>query len=98
MEAYASGNWLVKAGKEADFIRKWEEWLQWSRDHVDGFRWAKLMRSGSDPRRFVSISEWESEKARGDWMGRAEFQEMLQGVRALTDEFMGGDYKLEAAV
>ena len=98
MDAYASGNWLVKQGKEAEFVRTWRDWLQWTRDNADGFKWAKLMRSADDSRRFVSVSQWESEKARTDWKSHSEFQQKFANARALTDEFMGGDYNEEVAI
>lgn len=98
MYAYTSGNWLAKQGKEAEFIRQWRDWMEWNRDHADGFQWAKLMRSADDPRRFVSIAQWGSERERADWMSRSQFQPMFDGVKALTDEFMGGGYNEEVAV
>lgn len=98
MDAYASGNWLVKQGKETEFIATWRAWLEWSRVHAQGLRWAKLMRSADDPRRFVSISAWENEKARADWKTSDEFKKMFADVRALTDEFVGGDYNELVAI
>jgi heme-degrading monooxygenase HmoA len=92
MEVYASGNWLVKEGKEEEFIRAWRSWFEGFRDHTPGMKWARLIRSVDDPRRFVSISIWESEKARDDWMATAEFPASLARIQALTDEFVGGRY------
>jgi heme-degrading monooxygenase HmoA len=92
MDVYASGNWLVKEGKEEDFVRAWRSWFEWSRDHAPGLRGAILIRSMDDPRRFVSMSTWESEKARADWMATDEFRTSFAGAKALTDEFVGGQY------
>ena len=98
MYAYASGNWLVKKGKEAEFVRMWHDWLEWARDNAEGFKWAKLTRSVDDPRRFVSFSEWESEKARADWREHKRFQDGLESLRAITDEFVGGNYNEEISI
>jgi heme-degrading monooxygenase HmoA len=97
MEVYASGNWLVKEGKEEDFIRAWRSWFEGLRDHTPGMKWARLIRSADDPRRFVSMSIWESEKAREDWMASDEFPTSFEGMKALTDEFVGGRYVEVAA-
>jgi heme-degrading monooxygenase HmoA len=98
MKAYASGNWLIKQGKEAEFVQKWRNWLEWSRDHAHGLKSAKLMRSADDPRRFVSMSKWESEQARADWKTSDEFKKMFAELRGLTDEFVGGDYNTEVTI
>jgi heme-degrading monooxygenase HmoA len=98
MDAYASGNWLVKQGKDAEFVRAWRDWLEWTKDNAEGFKWAKLMRFTDDPRRFVSISQWESDKARASWKSHNEFQQRFADVRALTDEFIGGDYNEAVAI
>jgi heme-degrading monooxygenase HmoA len=98
MKAYASGNWVVKEGKEAEFIKQWGAWLESSRDHDRGLEWAKLLRSADDPHRFVSLSQWESEQARKDWMATDRFRTTLAGLRTLTDEFVGGSYEEAVAV
>lgn len=79
-------------------MRDWRKWLEWTRDNVAGFKWATLVRSTEDPRRLVSLSEWESEKALADWKTYDEFTKDFQGVRTLTDEFIGGDYNEEVAI
>jgi heme-degrading monooxygenase HmoA len=98
MEAYASGNWVVKQGKENEFIQKWRAWLEWSRDNGEGLKWAKLMRSADDPKHFVSVSAWESEEARAGWMKTEAFQKSRATLRDLTDDFAGGSYDVVVAV
>ncbi len=29
-ETYSHTTWLVKPGREAEFVRRWEEWAKWS--------------------------------------------------------------------
>ena len=98
MEAYASGNWIVKQGKESEFIQKWRTWLESSRDSHEGLRWGKLLRAANDPLHFVSISVWEDKDAREHWMAGDEFKETVAGLRTLTDDFAGGGYDVVVAV
>ena len=79
-------------------MRRWRDWLEWTRDNASGFKSATLMRFADDPRRFVSLGRWDSEKARADWKNLAEFPQKFDALRAMCDEFVGGDYNLEAAV
>ena len=98
MDVYSSGNWLVKQGEDAEFIRRWRAFLEWTRDNAPGFKSARLMRFANDPRRFVSFALWENEKARTDWKTYPEFSQKLDAARSVCDEFVGGDYTVEAVI
>ncbi|MBI4260696.1 MAG: antibiotic biosynthesis monooxygenase [Actinobacteria bacterium] len=91
-EHYASGNWTVKAGREEEFISRWGDWLRKSSRDVDGFGSARLMRDVSDPRHFVSYSDWATPEARDTWKQSPEFAEGFSSCRELCDAFSGGDY------
>jgi heme-degrading monooxygenase HmoA len=98
MDVYSSGNWLVKQGEEGEFVRRWRDFLEYARDNAQGFKSATLMRFADEPRRFVSVGVWESEKARADWKTLAEFSQKLGAARSLCDEFVGGDYNVEVVI
>lgn len=98
MDVYASGNWLVKQGEDTEFVRRWRDWLEWTRDNAQGFKSATLMRLEDDPLRFVSVGLWENEEARDTWKTLPEFAQKFQAVRSLCDEFIGGDYNVEVVV
>lgn len=40
---FVSGNWHVAKGNEAEFVRMWTDFLEWSRDSSPGFVRAILM-------------------------------------------------------
>jgi heme-degrading monooxygenase HmoA len=49
---WASGNWSVSPGKENEFIDRWRDWLEWSRDNITGFRSATLIRDAQNDNHF----------------------------------------------
>ena len=98
MNVYSSGNWLVKQGQEGEFVQRWRDFLEWTRDNAPGFKSATLMRFADDPRRFVSVGLWENEKARADWKTPGEFRQKLDAARNLCEEFVGGDYNVEVVI
>jgi heme-degrading monooxygenase HmoA len=60
---YASGDWMVKPGREDDFVAAWRDLAEWSMENLAGGAWAKLLRDREDPRRFVSLGPWDSLEA-----------------------------------
>jgi heme-degrading monooxygenase HmoA len=95
---YASGTWIVTKGREGEFVRRWTEFLQWTRSTFGELGTAQLIRDEVTPRHFVSFATWKSIKALRDWRSRPEFAEHLSGCRALCDEFRGSSYLLAAVV
>src|SRR5262249_46256014 len=58
--------WQVKAGREAEFVERWLEWIQWS--HRQGLRArARLLRDVENPSTFVSFGPWETVSAVRTW-------------------------------
>jgi heme-degrading monooxygenase HmoA len=97
-EHWASGNWTVTEGKEDEFVAAWKDWLEWSRQNVDGFVSATLVRDVANPRHFVSFSPWTDAASRDAWKASAGFAEKMGAARALCDDFYGSDYSLAADV
>jgi heme-degrading monooxygenase HmoA len=95
---WASGNWSVTAGKEEEFVGRWGEWLQWSRDNIPGLRSATLIRDAQDERHFISFSDWADEESRERWKNSDGFREKFAACRDLCDEFQGGDFGLANSV
>jgi heme-degrading monooxygenase HmoA len=91
-EHCASGDWLVKSGREDEFVDRWREWLSTSSSGIAGFGSARLLRSSDDPRRFTSISEWNDAGSRDAWKQSAGFAEGFSACKALCDDFRGGDF------
>jgi heme-degrading monooxygenase HmoA len=94
---WASGRWQVTEGKADEFIQRWTAWMDEAIRSTPGFRSAKLLRAEGDPLRFTSISEWDDDATLKTWKASPEFRARIESVKALCDDFLGGDYDVVAA-
>jgi heme-degrading monooxygenase HmoA len=95
---FASGRWVVMVGQESEFIRRWMEFLGWTRSSYKDLQSAQLILDNHNPRRFVSFAGWSSADALNQWRSSPGFAERFGACRALCDEFEGSDYTLAATV
>jgi heme-degrading monooxygenase HmoA len=93
---WASGRWQVKEGKVDEFIERWSDWLGRTGQTAPGFRSARLLRAEDDPLRFTSVSDWDDDASLKAWKVSPGFQEGIESVKELCDEFLGGDYDVAA--
>ena len=64
MEYYTSASWVVREGKEDEFVAGWRDWIEWTRDNVRGLISARLVRDTREPRHFISLAQWEDASVR----------------------------------
>ena len=95
-QLFTSGLWLVKSGKEADFIRAWEAFAQWTGEHQSGAGDAHLLQDLEHPNRFLSFGPWESTERIQEWRGKPEFTAFLTKARELCEEIQPRTLKLVA--
>jgi heme-degrading monooxygenase HmoA len=95
--SYASGNWLVNEGSEEEFVSRWREFLEWTRDNAGGFQEATLIRDTADPRHFVSFARWDDDESQSAWRSLPEFPEKLGACRELCADFQGGAFRQAAS-
>jgi heme-degrading monooxygenase HmoA len=96
-QPFTSGNWLVRAGSEKEFVNRWTALALWSRTEARGAQFAYLIQDARDPRRFVSFGAWEDAEAVQAWREQARFRELLGACRELCDDFEAHDYTLASA-
>jgi heme-degrading monooxygenase HmoA len=84
---YTLGVWQVKPGNAEEFIAAWVELAEWTKENVDGARWAKLVRDTDDEDRFVSFGPWENFEAIEAWRELDGFQERVGRIRQLLESF-----------
>ena len=94
----ASGTWHVANGNGSDFVKRWTEFLEWTRDSAPGFLRGILMQDEADANHYVSVAFWESKATRAAWQSSAGFGEKLAACRALCSDFAGASYELASAV
>jgi|SRR5262245_6507926 len=95
-EKWASGQWIVKAGSEDEFVERWRAWLSWTKDNCAGLRSATLIRAEDGGQRFISFSDWDDASTRAAWEGSDEFREKMGAVRELCEDVQSGNYELAA--
>jgi len=97
-EHYASGSWQVSLGRGEEFVRRWTEFLQWTRKDHPAMLSATLLRDTRTPGHFVSFAEWTDEQSRTAWKASPEFGRYFGACRELCDDMTGSDYVREVTV
>ena len=98
IQNYASGDWRVRPGSEDDFIARWTEFLDWTRESAPGLLSARLIRDADEPGHFVSFAEWQSLASLNAWRGLADFATKLGACRAICEDFRGTNYTLAVQI
>jgi heme-degrading monooxygenase HmoA len=84
---YTFGSWLVKAGKEGDFILAWETFARWTGEHQPGMEGeARLLQDIEEPRRFISIGGWSDMRKVQTWRESPEFRDFFAKISELCEE------------
>ena len=91
MSVYTLGVWLVKDGRERDFIGAWEALGQWTLEQ--GFpTHGTLLRDHASPQRFVSFGPWPSVEHAERWRADPGFAERLERIIETVERFEPGTY------
>ena len=85
-QLFTSGQWLVKPGKEAQFISAWDTFAQWTGQNQPGVGSGHLLQDTANSRSFLSFGPWASEDAIQRWRQKPEFQTFLSSARELCDD------------
>jgi len=87
LPSYSSGEWLVRAGSEEEFIERWNTFTEWSLNNAPGAVSFVLVRSNEEPGKFLSLGTWESQEAQEAWRRMPRMQELLDRCLELCEEF-----------
>lgn len=91
MGVYTVGVWVVKEGREDDFVRAWEALGQWTVE--EGFApHGTLVRDRSNPRRYISFGPWPTAEHVERWRASAVFKQHLDRIMAMVESFEPGTY------
>jgi heme-degrading monooxygenase HmoA len=83
---YTHTSWVVKEGREDEFVERWREWADWTRRQGLASQ-AMLLRDVDDPRRFISFGPWESIQAVSNWRAQAGYHERVVQLGEVVDHF-----------
>jgi heme-degrading monooxygenase HmoA len=97
-DLYTHHVWVVKSGREEEFVRRWRELAEWTAANVPGAGTARLLQDMDHPGRFISVAPWESREALASWRSLLGYQERLGRVRDLLETFTPSTLALRAKV
>jgi len=83
---YTHTSWVVKEGREDEFVERWREWADWTRRQGLASQ-AMLLRDVDDPRRFISFGPWESIQAVSNWRAQSCYHERVVKLGEVVDHF-----------
>jgi quinol monooxygenase YgiN len=95
---YTSGIWTVKAGREEEFARTWQESVDRLVLEFPGVTF-RLLRDTENPRRFVSFGgAWRNAEQIAASRSLPAFQEAMAAVQELLDSVEITTYELVAEI
>jgi heme-degrading monooxygenase HmoA len=98
LDLYTHGVWVVRSGREEEFVARWRELAEWTAANVPGAGIARLLQDMEHPGRFISVGPWESREAVASWRSLLGFQERLGRLRELLETFSMATLALRAEV
>lgn len=85
-QLFTAGFWTVRPGKEAEFIRAWDDFAHWTSRTLPGAGDAYLLQDVDKPNRFLSAGPWDSAEDINEWRSMPEFKEFIARARELCEE------------
>ena len=95
---YTLGMWKVKLGREAEFVKTWKDFAEWTSKNQMGASEAVLLRDVEQPQKFISFGPWRNKEAVQAWRKRPEFGEFVKQARELCEEMQPNMLKVAARV
>jgi len=93
VSVHALNVWIVKKGREDEFVARWQALAQWTIDEGIGTSHATLVRDSANPRRFVSFGPWGSEQAVERWRASSGFRERFAAIEQTIESYEPGLYE-----
>jgi heme-degrading monooxygenase HmoA len=86
MSVYTLGIWLVKPGREDDFVQAWRDLAIRTQAEFPEAK-AVLMRDRDVRNRFISTGPWESPEQVERWRASAAFTQGYEVMREMLEHF-----------
>jgi len=97
-QPYTFGVWIVKPGREEDFVAGWREMAEWTAANAPGAGIGRLLQDEDQPSRFISIGPWDDKEAIAVWRSQLGFQERVGKLRDMLETFTPANLELRAEV
>ena len=97
-QLYAFGVWIVKPGREDDFVAAWRTLAEWTASNAPGAGISRLLQDEDQPSRFISIAPWDDRDALAASRSQLGFQERIAGLREMLETFTPANLDVRAEV
>lgn len=97
-DLYTHHVWVVRSGREEEFVARWRDLAEWTAANVAGAGTARLLQDMDQPGRFISVAPWENSEALASWRSLLGYQERLGRLRELLETFTPSTLALRARV
>jgi quinol monooxygenase YgiN len=97
-QSYTYCVWIVKPGREDDFVAGWRELAEWTAATSPGARICRLLQDEDQPLRFMSIGSWDDKDAIASSRSQLGFQERIAKLRETLETFTPANLDLRAEV
>jgi heme-degrading monooxygenase HmoA len=95
-ELYTSAQWVVKEGKEKEFIEAWQAYIA-DGSKKFGVTGARMLQDAEISKRFVSFGRWENADKIAEWRSSPEFKNFMAKANELCDLAEPRNYKVVAS-
>ena len=68
----------------------WRDLAEWTSKEIPGASWATLLQHHERHNIFLSFGPWDSSDAIAAWRGSTGFQERVERIRAMLEDFEPG--------
>ncbi len=85
-QRYSVGIWLVKSGREKEFITAFDDFAKWVLNRNLGAGEVYLLQDIQQPGRFITCGPWESLQKIEEWRNLPEFKEFFAKSKEMCDE------------
>src|SRR5512137_1645906 len=85
-QRFSLGIWIIKPGKENEFIELFRNFAEWVFEHDLGAVEVYLLQDIPQPGRFITSGPWESIQKIEDWRKLPEFKEFFAKAKELSLE------------
>jgi heme-degrading monooxygenase HmoA len=82
---YTHGRWVVKPGREHEFIEAWRELADWAMTEIPGAMGATLLRDHEQSNVFISFGPWKNAEAVEAFRSALGFRERFERLRTLVE-------------
>jgi heme-degrading monooxygenase HmoA len=83
---FTLATWLVKEGREADFISGWKSFAEWTGRSGLAAGSGHLPQDAANPRSLLSVGPWQSKEAIDQWRSAPEFKAFFEAAREISEE------------